>query len=75
MNAKRIDKLNKFIVKALVKAVKAGTRIIELYEDLGNKVESLKKIIDTLNETISKVEKISAEDDDKADDDLKIEEV
>lgn len=76
MNANRIERLNKFILKALAKAIKAGTRIIELYTGLGDKVEKLKKIIETLQETVKKIEAMAEKEEViAADDDLKIEEV
>lgn len=76
MNASRIERLNKFILKALAKAIKAGTRIIELYTGLGDKVEKLKKIIATLQETVKKIEEMKENEEVVAvDDDLKIEEV
>ena len=76
MNANRIERLNKFILKALAKAIKAGTRIVELYTGLGDKVEKLKKIIATLQETVKKIEEMTEKEEVVAvDDDLKIEEV
>ena len=75
MNANRIERLNKFILKALNKAIKAGTRIIDLYAGMGEKVEKLKKIIATLQETVTKIEAMTDKEEVTADDDLKIEEV
>lgn len=76
MNANRIERLNKFILKALAKAIKAGMRIIDLYTGLGDKVEKLKKIIATLQETVKKIEEMTEKEEVVAvDDDLKIEEV
>lgn len=59
MNANRIERLNRFILKALTKAIKAGMRIIDLYTGLGNKVEKLKKIIATLQEAVKKIEEMT----------------
>lgn len=76
LSTNRIERLNKFILKALGKAIKAGTRIIELYTGCGEKIEILKKVIETLKETVRKIESMSAEEEKiAADDDLKIEEV
>lgn len=60
---KRMERLNRFILKALTKAVKAGLKIIELYTGLGGKIEKLKKIVATLQDTIKKVEEMLSDDD------------
>ncbi len=60
---KRMERLNRFILKALTKAVKAGLKIIELYTGLGGKIEKLKKIVSTLQDTIKKVEEMLSDDD------------
>ncbi len=50
------EKLFKFIIKALSKAIKAGNKIISLYNNAEKEISDLKKIIDKLEEIKVQIE-------------------
>ncbi len=62
----KIEKLTKFIVKALTKAIKAGCKIISLYENAADEVAELKEIIAKLEEIQTQIQTNG----DKTNDDL-----
>lgn len=51
----KIERLKKFIIKALEKAVKAGNSIISLYNNAGTEIEKLKFIIGKLQTILDEV--------------------
>jgi len=53
---KKIDKLNKFLLKAITKAIEAGTKIITLYTGASDEIEKLKLIIGKLSEIKKELE-------------------
>lgn len=60
----KIEKLTKFIEKALTKAIEAGNKIIALYENAEDEIDSLKGVIEKLQEILNKIN-AEKEDNDK----------
>ena len=51
----KIEKLEKFIIKALEKAITAGESIIQIYKEANPKVEKLKVLIEKLKSVLKEV--------------------
>jgi len=54
--AKKIEKLNKFLLKAITKAIEAGTKIITLYTGASDEIDKLKLLINKLVEIKKELE-------------------
>ncbi len=66
----KIEKLTKFIVKALTKAIKAGNKIISLYENATGEISTLKGIIAKLEEIQTQIQTNKQESETEAENDL-----
>ncbi|MCD7780714.1 MAG: hypothetical protein LUH05_08610 [Candidatus Gastranaerophilales bacterium] len=58
-----IEKLTKFIIKALAKAIKAGNKIITLYDDSESEIVKLKEIIQQFEQIKTQLESKTTADD------------